>query len=200
MEGVDEAIAALQAGSPVILPTDTVYGLCASAERPEPVERLYRLKGRDSVQPTALVAADLEQLLECLPELGPRARLIARTLLPGPYTLIFENPARRYAWLAGRSPSTIGVRVPDLPPPARAVVDAAGAVAATSANLPGEPPPRRVDDLPEELRNGVEAIVDVGELPGVASTVIDLRGYEADGAWTVLRQGAVARSALESAL
>ncbi|HVA30313.1 MAG TPA: Sua5/YciO/YrdC/YwlC family protein, partial [Gaiellaceae bacterium] len=65
----DAAVAALRAGLPVILPTDTVYGLCASAEGPEPTERLYALKGRSPEQPSALMAADVETLLACLPEL-----------------------------------------------------------------------------------------------------------------------------------
>jgi L-threonylcarbamoyladenylate synthase len=186
MAGVDEAIAAIRAGQPVILPTDTVYGICASPYRPEPVERLYRLKGRDAFQPTAIVATDLEQLLECVPELRGRAAVIARALLPGPYTLVFENPARRYPWLTGQG-SAIGVRVPELPEAAAAVLKAVGAVAATSANVPGEPAPRRLEEIPQKLQEGVAAIVDGGELPGIASTVIDCSGDEP----RVLREGAV---------
>lgn len=171
----------------MILPTDTVYGLCA-APGAEPVERLYRLKGRDSFQPTALLAADLEPLLELVPELRGRAGQIAAALLPGPYTLVFPNPARRFAWLTGRQRETIGVRVPDLSGPTREVLEAVGAVAATSANLPGEPAPRRIEQIPERLRDGVAAVLDAGELPGVASTVIDCAGEEP----RVLREGAVA--------
>ena len=184
---VDAAVAALRAGKPVIVPTDTVYGLAASPYREEHVRRLYRLKGRDDSQPTALVASDVEMLFECVPELRGRAGLIARALLPGPYTLIFQNPAARYPWLTGRSRSTIGVRVAELPEPARTVLEAVGAVAATSANLPGEPSPRRLDQVPDRLREGVAAVVDGGELPGVESTVIDCTGEEPH----VLREGAV---------
>jgi L-threonylcarbamoyladenylate synthase len=78
------------------------------------------------------------------------------------------------------------VRVPNLPPEAAEVVRAVGVVAATSANLSGGPDPRRVEDIPEEIRTACGAIVDVGELPGIPSTVIDLRGAEP----VVLRQGA----------
>jgi L-threonylcarbamoyladenylate synthase len=184
---VEAAIAAIRAGELAIVPTDTVYGLAASAYSEAPVRRLYRAKGRDELQPTALVAASLEMLFECVPELDGRAGLIARALLPGPFTLILPNPARRYRWLTGTQSGTIGVRVPDLDGPGRAVLDAVGAIAATSANLPGGPDPQRLEDVPEELRAAAAAVVDGGALPGTPSTVVDLTGDEP----SVLREGAV---------
>ena len=57
MAAVEEAIAGIRAGKPVILPTDTVYGLAATPYRSDPVERIARLKGRELGQPIALVAA-----------------------------------------------------------------------------------------------------------------------------------------------
>jgi L-threonylcarbamoyladenylate synthase len=190
---VEAAVAAIRAGKPAVLPTDTVYGLCASAYRADPVRALYRLKGRPEEQPTALLVADFELLLECVPELRGRSATIARALLPGPYTLILPNPARRYPWLTGSRPDAIGVRVPELSGPGRAVLDRAGAVAATSANLPGGPDPVSVEDVPEELRGGA-AVVDGGNLPGVPSTVIDVTSSEP----RVIREGAVpAEEALE---
>jgi L-threonylcarbamoyladenylate synthase len=185
---VDHAVAALRGGKPVILPTDTVYGLCANPYREDPVRAAYRLKGRDEQQPSALVASDVDMLLECLPELRSRVGTMLRALLPAPLTLIVPNPARRYRWLTGSNPDTIGVRVPELPPPAAAVLARTGAVMATSANKPGEPDPARLEDVPAELRSGVAACVDGGELPGVPSTVVDLTGAEP----IVVREGAVA--------
>jgi L-threonylcarbamoyladenylate synthase len=183
---VTDAAAALRAGEPIVLPTDTVYGLCAAAHEPAPTERLYRLKGRDPVQPSALLAADLDTLLEWIPELRGRSEGIARALLPGAYTLILPNPARRFAWLTGSNPDAIGVRVAPLPDAAAQVLAAIGAVVATSANRPGEPEPRRVADVPAEFRDAVGAVVDAGELPGRSSTVIDFTGAEP----RVLREGA----------
>ena len=191
---MNAAVAALRAGELVILPTDTVYGLCAFAYRSEPAERLYQLKQRDPLQPTALIANDLDLLLECVPELRGRPAVVARTLLPGPYTLILPNPARRFRWITGSNPDAIGVRVPELPPAAATVVAAVGCVVATSANLPGEPDPRRVDEIPPELREHVAALVDAGELPGTPSTVLDFSGPEP----LVVREGAApAADALE---
>ncbi len=180
---MNDAVAALRRGLPVVLPTDTVYGLCALATE-DATERMYALKGRPPGQPTALLAATVEQLLEAVPELDAH---ILHALLPGPFTLVLPNPERRYPWLTGDAPEAIGVRVPDLPRPAHVVVAAAGPIVATSANLPGGPDPRRLDDVPTELREHAAALVDGGELPGTPSTVVDLTADEP----RIIREGAV---------
>ena len=194
------AIDAIRAGKPVILPTDTVYGLCVTPYRAEPVECLYRLKRREAQQPTALLASDLDALFECVPELRGRAATAARALLPGPYTLVLPNPARHFRWLTGTTPEAIGVRVPELPEPSGGVLGEVGAVEATCANLPGGPDPHRIDEVPAALRDGAAALIDGGELPGVPSTVLDLTGLQP----RVLREGAVpaavALAQVESAL
>jgi len=187
---VEAAVGALRAGLPVVLPTDTVYGLCANAYSEESVRRAYELKGREPLQPSALLAGDVDTLLECLPELRGRVGAILRALLPGPFTLVVPNPARRYPWLTGERADTIGVRVPELPAPADVVLSRAGLVMATSANLPGGPDPARLEDVPDKILEGCGAVIDAGELPGVPSTVIDLAGDEP----SVLRQGAVSEA------
>jgi L-threonylcarbamoyladenylate synthase len=159
------AVAALRAGRAVILPTDTVYGLCALREHKDV---LYELKGRDRSKPVALLAADVDALVAAVPALDPS---VLEKYLPGPYTLIVGS---------------VGVRVPSLPPAAADVVRAVGVVAATSANLAGGPDPRRVEEIPEEIRAACGAVVDGGELPGVPSTVVDLTGGEP----RILRRGA----------
>jgi L-threonylcarbamoyladenylate synthase len=183
----DHAVSALRAGKPVILPTDTVYGLCASPYGEAPVRRAYELKGRDPSQPSAILAADVDMLFECVPELRSRVGPILRALLPGPLTLVVPNPAQRYRWLTGSNPDLIGVRVPQLPPTAVPILARVGAVMATSANLPGGRDPRTVGEIPGALIDGCEVVIDGGELPGTPSTVVDLTGGEP----RVLREGAV---------
>ena len=187
MTDVDDAVVAIRDGRLAIVPTDTVYGLATTPYDEDAVRGLYLAKGRVEQQPTALVVRDIELLRECLPELDGAAERVARALLPGPYTLILPNPARRFPWLTGSRPETLGVRIPGLTGPARDVLDRAGALVATSANLPGGPDPHTLDDVPEQLRAAAAAMVDGGELPGTPSTVIDLTGGEP----VVLREGAV---------
>lgn len=164
------AVEALRAGLAVVLPTDTVYGLCAL---PEHEGVLFELKGRDPSKPIALLAADVDSLVEAVPGLD---RDVLARYLPGPYTLVVAAP----------SGGTVGVRVPELPAAAAAIVREVGIVAATSANASGGPNPRRLADVPEEIRSACGAVVDAGELPGVPSTVLDLTGGEP----RVLRAGA----------
>jgi L-threonylcarbamoyladenylate synthase len=177
-------VEALRAGLPIVLPFDTVYGLAAEPHNEESTRRLYELKGRPPTQPTALVAASIDALAACLPELDTT---LAWHLLPGPLTLVVPNPARRFPWLSSTNPDALGVRVPDLTGATLAVLEEVGAVVATSANLPGGPDPRRLEDVPEEIRAGAAAVVDAGEVPGTPSTVVDLTGPEP----RILREGAV---------
>ena len=186
MATVAEAVAAIRAGQLVVLPTDTVYGLAASAHAAGPAGLLAQAKGRDRQQPIALLAADLELLLECVPELEGRAAAIAGVLLPGPYTLVLANPARRYPWLTGSRPETIGVRIPAASGPGREVLEQLGSLAATSANPTGGPDPRTLAAVSEEIRAAAEVLLDGGELPGTPSTVLDFSGEEP----RILREGA----------
>ena len=186
MSEVESVARALRDGELAVLPTDTVYGLVCGAFDEQPAADLYRLKGRDSIQPTAIVAASVDVLLEWIPELNGRPTAIARALFPGPFTLVVPNPAGRFPWLCAGRPQTIGVRVPSLSGPSEAIVARLGVVVATSANLPGGPDPCRLDEVPGEILAGVAAALDGGELPGIPSTVIDVTGHRP----VVLREGA----------
>ncbi|MCY4087597.1 MAG: L-threonylcarbamoyladenylate synthase [Actinomycetia bacterium] len=182
------AVRALRAGRPVIMPTDTVYGLVADASEERSAQSLARLKGRPASMPCALMAACVNSLLEALPELDGTAEAASRALLPGPLTLVLPNPAERFPWLAGARPATIGVRVPALPQVSREILSEVPLLASTSANLHGAPDPRVLADVPQGLREAAGALVDGGQLPGEPSTVLDLSGARP----VVLRDGAVA--------
>ena len=184
MSTVDQVVAALAEGELVVIPTDTVYGLACRPDREEAVRALSALKRRSPEQPIALVGSGVDPLVELIPELAD-ARLLA-----GAFTLVVPNPARRLSWLTGVRPDTIGVRIPSVSGPAAEVLARVGVVAATSANLHGGADPRRIGDVPREILDGVAAVLDAGELPGTASTVLDLTGPEP----RVLREGAVPSS------
>jgi L-threonylcarbamoyladenylate synthase len=183
VSSVEEAVAAIRAGEPVVLPFDTVYGL-AGREDEASTRRLYALKGREAGQPTALVAAGPEELIARIPELEPAL------LLRGAFTLIVPNAAQRFRWLTGDNPSAIGVRLPELFGPGAEVLARVGVVVATSANHPGGRNPATLAEVPPDLRGGAGAVVDGGDLPGTPSTVVDLTGDEP----RILREGAVSKA------
>jgi Sua5/YciO/YrdC/YwlC family protein len=175
MDAVENAVAALQAGNLVVLPTDTVYGLCASAHNAVAAARINEMKKRPELS-IAIIAASTDALIECVPEFRLGWQTLLEEVLPGPYTLVLPNPKRRLRTLSPGREETIGVRVPELPELSRQVLEQFGVVAASSANLHGEPDPKTVEQIPEEILNAVGAVIDVGELPGAPSTVIDLSG------------------------
>jgi len=180
-------VAAIEEGALVVIPTDTVYGLACTPDEAAVVRALSQLKRRTAGQPITLVAASVDGLIERAPELRGRSETLARSLLPGPLTLVLPNPARRYPWLTGERPQTIGVRVPEVEGAAREFLAEVVVVAATSANRHGGTDPRRLADVPREILDAVAATIDGGELPGTPSTVLDLTAPKP----RVLREGAV---------
>ena len=183
-----------------VFPADTVYGLACSPSDPAAVARLYALKGRPADKPSAVMFFRVTAALAALPELGPRTREVLERLLPGPVTLLLENPQRRFAPACGPDPDTLGIRVPGLDAPLAALAGVGIPVMQSSANASGGPDARRLEDVPAGIRAGADLVLDAGPRPGIASTVVDLRAYERDGTWRVVREGAMAAEALTRAI
>jgi tRNA threonylcarbamoyl adenosine modification protein (Sua5/YciO/YrdC/YwlC family) len=186
----------IAAGGLVLFGVDTVYGLACDPEDRFAVERLYLLKRRALDKPSAVMFFDLDAAFAAIPELGERTRLAMTRVMPGPVSVLVPNPAGRFALACGGEPSTLGIRVPDLP----RFAGLRRPVLQTSANRAGGPDPRRLEDVPALLRAAVDLVLDGGELPGTPSTVIDLRRYEEEGEWSVVRAGAVGERELTEAL
>jgi L-threonylcarbamoyladenylate synthase len=184
-------------GGVAIFPADTVYGLACNPGSTGSVERMYALKGRPAQQPSAVMFFQLDRALAALTEIGPRTQAVLRALLPGAVTVVLPNPEGRYALAGGTG---VGLRVPRLEGALAPLAGARVAVLQTSANISGEPPARRLDDIDAEIKEGVDIVLDGGELSGTPSTVVDLTRYEQDGFWEVLREGAVTRSSLAEVL
>jgi L-threonylcarbamoyladenylate synthase len=187
-------------GGVAVFPADTVYGLACEPDSKEGIQRIFMLKRRRPDKPLAVMFFSVGLALEALPELGPRTQAAVRALLPGGLTLLLPNPARRFPLACGPDPATIGVRVPALPPALAALEAVRWPVAQTSANDSGGPDARRLEDIPPLIRDSADLVLDGGELPGTASTVLDLRGYEAGGHWTIVREGAVGEETIAGGL
>jgi L-threonylcarbamoyladenylate synthase len=183
----------LRQSEPVVVPTETVYGLAARARDRAGVERVFQIKGRPADNPLIAHIADLDQA-RALGQLGPLAEALARLFWPGPLTLVV---AAREAlpWLSAGLDS-IALRLPSHPF-MRALIERAGPIAAPSANLSGRPSPTQAAHALGDLAGLVPLIVDGGALEhGLESTVVDARSSTP----RLLRPGAVTVEAIEAAL
>jgi L-threonylcarbamoyladenylate synthase len=181
-------------GGVAVFPADTVYGLACDPDTPEAVRRLYGLKGRRPDKPAAVMFFRLELALAALPELGSRTQAALGRLLPGPVTVLLPNPLERFPLACGPGATgTLGLRVPALSDAIAPLASVDWPVLQSSANRAGGDDPRTLDQVPEAIRTGADLLLDGGELGGTPSTLLDLRGYEGGGRWTVVREGPVDR-------
>ena len=178
---VAAARAALKAGEPVGVPTDTVYGLAADAADVDAIQRLFDLKERPADRSIAVLVADLAAA-ETLVDLTPEARRLAEYFWPGPLTIVAARRPEAPPHLG--TGATIGVRLPD--DDVMQAIAAPGPLAVTSANLHGGPTPSTAQAV-AELFPTLSLVVDGGPRPGSSSTVVDMTGSEP----VVLREGPV---------
>jgi L-threonylcarbamoyladenylate synthase len=193
--GVPEAIAALEAGEPIVLPTDTVYGVAVDPARPGATERLFAVKERPVEAALPVLAATVEQALGLAADVPESALLLAERFWPGGLTLVVRRAPGVTYDLGGRDHLTIGLRVPDHAL-ARELASAVGPLAATSANLHGRPTPVTADGVAAELGDRVALVLDGGPCEGAPSTVVSCT---AEGVH-VLREGRIPRDVIEAAL
>lgn len=166
----------LDGGGVVALPTDTIYGLAASARDPEAVARVYGLKGRDFNKPLPIVVRDLEQAAEVAERLPPAFGALTAAFWPGPLTLIVAAAAVLPAQLTAGS-GKVAMRQPDLPFLLQLLQACAYPLTATSANRSGGPECRTAAEVAEQFEPaaGLDLLVDGGPSPRAQpSTIVDL--------------------------
>lgn len=185
LELVLEAFAGDQ---PVVVPTDTVYGVMAPLDRPAAIARIFELKQRPADQPLAVLIGQPSEL-DLIAEPSPAATALAARFWPGALTLVV--PARaQVGRRVGAGDDTIGVRCAD-DELVRRITAAVGPVAATSANRHGLPTPTTADEVAAQLSDVL--VIDGGPRPAAASAVVRV---VADGDIEVLRPGAIDPGAL----
>lgn len=182
---VATAATTLRAGEPILLPTDTVYGLAALPGVPGATRRLFELKGRSADTPLAVLCADAEAALDLAEAPSKRVHRAAQRYWPGPLTLVLRRRAG-LGYELGEPATTIGLRCPDHRL-LQALAAEVGAIATTSANRHGEPTPLDAVGAARSLRGHVAVVLDGGICDNPPSTVVDATTV----AWRILRQGGV---------
>lgn len=196
---VGEAARALRDGSLVAFPTETVYGLGADARNHSAVSRIFQAKGRPSDNPLIVHVPSLASLYSynLTESLSPAALLLAKSLWPGPLTLVV--PIAEKSSLASNVTaglSSVGIRIPKHPVAASILAAVGIPIAAPSANTSGRPSPTTAEHVLNDLNGRILGIVDGGEISavGVESTVVDATNANQ---LVVLRPGSIGRQTLE---
>lgn len=189
-QGRDEAVtrvaAALRDGEIVVLPTDTLYGVAADAFNATGTRRVFSAKRRPRSFPLPVLVRSPKQLPGICPDVPQEAENLIAAYWPGPLTIVLSaQPGLQ--WDLGDNDGTVAVRMP-LDDVTLAVIREVGPLAATSANLSGQPPATTVEEARDQLGSRVRHYVDDGpRTGGVGSTIVDLTR----GAARVLRVGVV---------
>ncbi|KHK89600.1 L-threonylcarbamoyladenylate synthase [Novosphingobium malaysiense] len=197
-DGIAEAARILREGGLVAVPTETVYGLAARADRDESVAAIYRAKGRPSFNPLIVHVPDLATA-QALAAFDERALRLAEAFWPGPLTMVL--PLRKQAPVAAAVTAgltTIALRCPAHPVMRRLIAEAGVPLAAPSANRSGGVSPTDSAHVVESLGARIDAVLDGGACKsGLESTIVALRG---DGRWQVLRPGPIEESCISAEL
>ena len=191
------AARALAQGMLVVLPTETVYGIVCRPDEPSAAGRVFAAKRRPHGLNLPVLAADAEAAWDLgVPD--DRATRLAAAFWPGPLTMVLPRSVRSRLWELGERRESIALRVPDLAL-ASSLLGRAGPMAATSANLSGQPPMSDRDELVATFGHAVAVYLVLA--PGIApphgnpSTVVDLTGDEVG----ILRQGPLSAERIRAA-
>lgn len=171
---IAEAAEIIRSGGVVIFPTTGLYGLGADAGRADAVNRLYTLKGRPGDNPILVLIPHRRVLDSLIQDVPDAAAALMDRFWPGGLTLVLAARPEVPAVLTAGT-GRLGVRLPAHPVAAALVAAVGGPITGTSANRSGEPGCASVSDLPAELIDGVDLVLDAGPLRGgPGSTVVDL--------------------------
>ncbi len=199
---VHRAVQALAEGRLVAFPTETVYGVAASALHPAAVGRLLDCKGRPENQPLTLAIRSPEEALDYVPDLSPIGQRLARRCWPGPVTIVAQNhhpdsllvqlpPAVRQAVVPAE---TVGLRVPAH----QLILDVlgmmTGPLALSSANRSGQPAAITADQVINALGDQLDLVLDDGQSRfGQPSSVVQVGPHS----YQLLREGVVSETNLK---
>jgi L-threonylcarbamoyladenylate synthase len=186
------AVAVLEAGGLVAFSTDTVYGVAALPWDVDAVARLYVAKRRPRHLPIPLLLSDANQLLRVATSAPACVPLVAH-FWPGGLTLVLPK-METVPHVVSPGP-TVAVRVPDLALARDLIREAGGVLAATSANISGQPSPVTAEEVEGQLSGRIDLIIDGGPCPGgVPSSLLDCTTSPPK----LLRRGAVSEEHLRA--
>jgi L-threonylcarbamoyladenylate synthase len=190
------AVACLAQGKIVAFPTETFYGLAVDPANEEALAALFSLKRRPLDKPFPVLIQNEEQLTGLTSAIPDAYKLLMKAFWPGPLTLVFPA-GDGLSPLLTRKSGGIGIRISPHPVAIKFGRLWKGPMTATSANISGRRAARTAEEVRDFFGDQVACILDGGQTPGgMSSTVV---GFD-DGKLLLLREGAIAFSALNQAI
>ena len=188
-EGVKRAVEILRNGGLVIYPTDTLYGLGASALDEPAIKSVFAAKKRPASNPLPIAVSSIK-MIKAYAEFPSSAEKLAGEFLPGALTMVLKKKNLPDTLTAGLP--NVGIRIPDSDIILKMIEFLGSPITATSANISGNAPPTRAEDALSQIPEA-DIVLDGGELDaGLPSTIIDLTGKP-----RILREGVIKRVELE---
>ncbi len=188
-EAVSKALEVLRSGGVILYPTDTIWGIGCDATDPKAVSRIYEIKKRSDSKALVLLASDLDMVCRYVKEI-PEMAIQLVEVNDSPMTIIYPDaicgkaPAEGaeavadkhfLAWNVVAEDGTVAIRIPDMDFCKTLIHKLGRPIVSTSANISGEPSPKKYADIPENIRKAVDHIVEPSEeekSTGQASQII----------------------------
>ncbi len=172
-EAIQKALEVLRSGGVILYPTDTVWGIGCDATDPAAVARIYEIKRRADSKSLVLLASDMDMIARYVKEI-PEMAIQLVEVNDKPMTIIYPDAVtgpqptaelpkqdrRALAFNTVAEDGTVGIRIPMMEFCRQLVHKLGRPLVSTSANISGEPTPKRYADISNEIRSAADHIVD----------------------------------------
>ena len=169
-EAIQKALEVLRSGGVILYPTDTVWGIGCDATDPEAVAKIYAIKNRQDSKSLVLLASDMDMICRYVKEIPEMAVQLVE-VNDKPMTIIYPGAIagemgnmkadrRALAFNTVAEDSTVGIRIPMMDFCQQLVAKLGRPLVSTSANISGEPTPKKFAEISESIRTAVDHIVD----------------------------------------
>ncbi len=196
VENIDIIIDEIKSGNPVIIPTDTIYGIACDALNKKAVNKIYKIKKRDNNKPLTLNLNKKKDITKYAYITNKLEKEIIKKLMPGAITLLLKK--KEYVVdLISKNSEYIGVRIPNNKIVKEIIKKINSPLVLTSVNISGEMPIIDLDDLNSEISNNIRYAIDVGIIDkGVESTIVKVTNNKVE----ILREGKITKKQIEDIL
>lgn len=193
-EEVKSSIKMLKEGKILVVPTDTVYGICSDATNEKAVEKIFRIKNRDKNNPLNILVSSVDMAKKYTKNFNKIAETLANKFWPGALTMVFEKNDL-IPKIVTANKETIGVRIPDNEVTLNIINELNLPIACPSANISGRPSGTVVEDIKSDFKDNVDIYIDCGPSKiGIESTIVKINENSVE----ILRQGKITKEEIKA--